>query len=65
MRVALREYHCWVSLALGFACLIVGQWTSSAVGLALFFVAVVLLFDGATLMWARARTGGGLHDHRQ
>jgi hypothetical protein len=65
MRVALRGLHCWLSLAAGFGCLLVAQWTGPAVMLALFIVGCGLMLDGVTVLWARSGSTGGISDHRQ
>ena len=65
MRATLRRLHCWISLALGFACLLVALGMSTAVAYALFVVGSGLIFDGLTVLWARSGSTGGLSDHRQ
>ena len=65
MLAALRRLHWRLSLGVGFLCLIVAQWTGPAVMLVLFIVGLVLMFDGATALWAQTARAGGLHDHRQ
>ena len=60
-----RRLHCWLSLSVGFACLLVGTGTGPAVGFALFVVGFGLILDGATILWAGANRTGGMTDHRQ
>jgi hypothetical protein len=65
MRDALRRSHCWLSLAVGFGCLIVAMWTGPVAMLVLFILGCGLLLDGATLLWAGTSRTGGVSDHRQ
>jgi hypothetical protein len=65
MRATFRRYHCWLSLAVGFACLLVGREMGPAVAFALFVVGCGLMFDGVTILWAGASRAGGMSDHRQ
>lgn len=65
MRDTLRRWHCWLSLALGFGCLIAATWTGPIAMLALFIVGCGLLFDGVTILWAGTGRTGGLSDHHQ
>ena len=61
----LRRLHCWLSLGVGFACLLVATAAGTAVAFVLFVVALGLILDGVTILWARAGATGGLPDHRQ
>jgi hypothetical protein len=63
--VAFRRYHAWLSLSVGFACLLVGTGMGPAVAFALFIVGFGLILDGATILWAGASRTGGMSDHRQ
>jgi hypothetical protein len=65
MRDALRRQHCWISLAVGFCCLIAATWMGSVAMLVLFILGCGLLFDGATILWAGASRTGSASDHRQ
>jgi hypothetical protein len=65
MRESLRRMHCWLSLGIGFACLIVALWTGPVAMLVLFIVGCGLLFDGVTALWAGVSRTGGLSDHHQ
>ena len=61
----LRRLHCWISLSVGFACLVVGTGMGPAVAFALFVVGFGLILDGVTILWAGANRTGGMPDHRQ
>ena len=65
MRDALNRMHCWLSLAVGFGCLIVATWTGPVAMLVLFILGLGLLFDGVTVLWAGSARTGGMPDHRQ
>ena len=65
MLATLRRLHCWLSLSVGFACLLVGLGTGPAVAFGLFVVGCGLIFDGITILWAGANRTGGMPDHRQ
>jgi hypothetical protein len=65
MLATLRRLHSRLSLAVGFACLLVALGMGTAVAYALFVVGCGLIFDGVTIVWARSGSTGGLSDHRQ
>ena len=65
MLATFRRLHCWLSLSVGFACLLVGLGMSPAVAFALFVVGLGLFLDGVTILWAGANRSGGMPDHRQ
>lgn len=49
----------------GLLALVVAGYLSTTLSWVLMLVALVLLFDGATAMWARAGRTGNLTTHRQ
>ena len=52
-------------LVAGLACLVAANAVSPLIAYALSVVALGLLFDGATALFARATRAGRLTDHRQ
>jgi hypothetical protein len=62
---ALRRLHWQLSLGIGFACLIAALWAGPAVMLVLFIAGLMLMFDGATVLWAQTTRTGGASEHRQ
>jgi hypothetical protein len=65
MLVTFRRLHRWLSLSVGFACLLVGLGVGPALAFGLFVVGFGLILDGVTILWAGANRTGGMTDHRQ
>jgi hypothetical protein len=68
--MAYEEYARRVRIVLpfvaAFICLgIAANLNVPVVGFILFVVALGLVFDGATILFARVTSTGGMHDHRQ
>ena len=55
----------WAPFAAGLACLIAADAVSPLIAYVLIVIALALLFDGATALFARATRAGRLTDHRQ
>jgi hypothetical protein len=65
-----REYPRIIRIALpligAFACLIAASRLNVPIlGFVLFVIAMGLVFDGGTALFARATSTGGMRDHRQ
>ncbi len=65
MRAAAGTARYWAPLVAGFACLVGVLFAGPLLAWVLLIVAFGLIFDGATAMWARAGSVGGLTNHRQ
>lgn len=65
MRSAARTIRYWGPLVLGFACLIVSQYTTGIVTYVLVIVSLGLILDASTAMFARAGGTGGVTTYRQ
>ena len=55
----------WLPFLLGFTCLVVATRAGALAGWLLLLAAFVLLFDGATALWARTGATGRLTDFKQ
>ena len=64
MRLALRNVRYWLPLVCAFACLIAVGMVGPLIGLLLIIVALVLVVDVATALFAAATRTGGLPDHK-
>ena len=65
MRAAFATVRYWGPLVAGFACLVATGFVGPIVGWLLFIAAFGLILDGATAMFERAGSTGGLTSHRQ
>jgi hypothetical protein len=65
IRAALAAARFWAPLAAGFICLLAAAWVGPIVAWLLFIAAFGLILDGATAMFERAGSTGGLTNHRQ
>jgi hypothetical protein len=52
----------WLPFVLAAVCLVATTWTGAIMTWVMLFAAIVLILDGATLLWSRA---GGLTQNRQ
>jgi len=65
MRTLLETKRWSLPLVGAFACLIAASWVPPVAGFVLFVIAFGLLFDGCTILFARATGVGGLRDYKQ
>jgi hypothetical protein len=65
MRSVLATIRYWLPLVAACACLLVARWTPPAVTLVLIVVALGLVFDVGTALFAKAGGTGGLSSNRQ
>jgi hypothetical protein len=65
MRSVLATARFWGPLVAGFMCLVATAWVGPIVAWLLFIAAFGLILDGATAMFERAGSTGGLTNHRQ
>jgi hypothetical protein len=65
MRAALRSARYWGPLVLGLGCLVASTYTGNLASWLLLLAAFALILDGATAMWERAGSTGGMHTYRQ
>ena len=65
MRERLRPLRYWFSIGGALACLVIALFLPAIPALVLLIVALGLLVDGGTGMFARAGGTGGVSNHRQ
>jgi len=65
MRAAFATARYWGPLVAGFLCLVATSFVGPIVAWLLFIAAFGLILDGATAMFERAGSTGGLTSHRQ
>ena len=65
MRTVRETIRYWLPLVAAGACLIAGRWTPPLVTFALIVLALGLIFDVATALFAKAGGTGGLSSNRQ
>lgn len=65
MRAALATARYWGPLVAGFMCLVAMSFVGLVLSWLLLLAALTLILDGATAIFARAGSTGGLTSHRQ
>ena len=65
MRAVTGTARYWGPLFAGFMCLVASLFVGPIVAWLLLILAFGLILDGATAMWERAGSTGGLTTHRQ
>jgi hypothetical protein len=65
MRAALGTARYWVPIVASLGCMFAALWVDSTVAALLLILAFGLLLDGATAMFEKAGSTGGMREYKQ